>query len=142
MQTQYVERLSPPARQYDVAESQVANLDETTCLFGAKSGMVGTGRTQAAYKTYRGRLDCTTAQTTLQKDWSRGCRRARRSFLPLALLPSRQLAHLSKKKSFMLTSPQWFPSSQYLKANTATDLSGRASQPAPHSPLNIGGETC
>lgn len=142
MQTQYVAGLSRHTRQYDVAESQVANLAITSCQFGPESDMVSLGRTQAAYKTYRGRLGSKAAQTTLQKDWSRGCRRARRSFLPLALLPSWQLAHPSKKKLSMLTSPQRSRSSRFSKANTATDLSGRTATPAPHFPLTFGGVAC
>lgn len=142
MQTQYVAGRSACSRQYDVAESQVVNLDTTACQNWEDSGMFALGRTQAAYKTYRGRLGCNAARVTLQKDWSRGCRRAHGSFLHLASLPLRQLAHPSKKKLFTLTSQRPSQLSRFSTANTVTKLSGRAHPPAPVCPLNIGGAAC
>lgn len=87
----------------DVTESQSAILENQTCQSEKTCCKVSSGRTQAAVTSQWGLGQRAIPPAALQKNWSRGCRRAK-SFWPCALSPSVRLAHRSSRKSSTLTS--------------------------------------
>ena len=107
----------------DVAGSQAGTDSSLDCYLRNFSGMVKSGRTQAACLVKRGLSGA--LPETLQEDWSRGCPRAQLSYLVFAcwrLLPPAQ----RKKKPSPLWKSRLRPS-RPTRASTS-DLIGRADQ--------------
>jgi hypothetical protein len=108
---------------HDVAMPQAYNLNKQLCPSSQRTGIVDSGRTQAADTLHWARTVGQSVTPTPQKYRRRGCRTAPKQFLHFAQSLSLQLALRKSQKQFTLK--KLFPKSQSTPANTSNIL-GRA----------------
>jgi hypothetical protein len=103
----------------DVTAPQGRNLHNMLCLLVSGRGIVSLGRTQAADISHLGRLAGQSGKPIPQETRRRGCPRARKQFLPFALLPFWQLAAAPSRPKLSISKTQLFRLSQFTPANTS-----------------------